>query len=402
MRILCVATKPPWPPCDGGRLALALMLQGLAEAGQEIHLIAPANSAKVANANRLDSISVQEIIVPRIPWPLAAARALHRRRSLSVARHHHAELERAVGAALTRFRPDIVHAEQLQALANCSAALSADVPIVLRMQNVESELWRQTAAARALAWPLRFEANRLQAEERSALATATHTLTLTGNDAAALRRLRPSIAAARIDSLPPAFPQRLPAGRRVEGDPAIVLSGSAGWWPNRQATRWFLDEVLACICRRLPRAAVHVFGGDAIASTQNLHWHPSPVESIDAFPEDAIAAVPLLVGSGIRMRILEAWARGLPVVATSKAASGLDVTAGRELSLADTADDFCAALCTLAADRNARTMQVNAGRAYLAARHDPAQATRSLLDIYRQAIARGSAPERKPVAMHAS
>jgi len=290
----------------------------------------------------------------------------------------------------------------LQALANCSAALSADVALVLRMQNVESDLWRQTAATRTLAWPLRFEANRLQAEERSALAAATHTLAMTGNDAAALRRLRPSIAAVRIDSLPPAFPRRLPAGRRVEGDPAIVLSGSAGWWPNHQATRWFLHEVLPRLSRQLPRAVVHVFGGNAIASTQNLRWHSAPAESIDAFPEGAIAAVPLFVGSGIRIRILEAWARGLPVVATSKAASGLEVTAGRELALADTADDFCAALGTLAADRDARAMQVDAGRAYLAARHDPAQATRSLLDIYRQAIARGRAPEGEPVAMHAS
>jgi len=381
---------------------LALTLQGLAEAGHEIHLIAPASNAKVANANRLDSISVEEIVVPRTPWPVAAARALQRRRSLSVTRHHHAEVERAVGAALIRFRPDIVHAEQLHALANCSAALSTGVPVVLRMQNVESDLWRQTAAARTLAWPLGFEANRLQAEEHRALAAATHTLTLTEADAAMLRQLHPSIAAAKTSTLPPAFPQRLPAGPRFEGDPAIVLSGSAGWWPNHQATRWFLREVLPRLSRQLPRAVVHMFGGDAIASRPNLRWHPGPVESVDAFPEDAIAAVPLFVGSGIRMRILEAWARGLPVVATSKAASGLDVTAGRELALADTADDFCAALCTLAVDRDARAMQVDAGRTYLAARHDPAQATRALLDVYRQAIARGRAPEREPVAMHAS
>jgi len=394
MRILCVATKLPWPPRDGGRLALALTLRGLAHAGHEIRLIAPASGDETAYDEGVEQISVQRVDVPRISWSAAALRALHSRRSLSVARHHHIEMERAVGDALAHWHPDVLHAEQLQALANCAPALRAGVPVVLRMQNVESQLWRQTAAMRSLAWPLAFEADRLQAEERQAVAIAAHTITLSENDAVALRELCPSAMVSRIDSLPPAFSQRLPAGRRVEGEPAIVLSGSAGWRPNYQAARWFLREVSQRIRERLPRAVVHVFGGDAIASAQNLRWHPAPVDSIDAFPEDAIAAVPLFVGSGIRMRILEAWARGLPVVATSKAANGLDIVRGRELSIADTPDEFCAELCALAASADARSTRIDAGRAYLARRHDPVQATQALLDIYRQAIAREPAAAR--------
>jgi len=94
------------------------------------------------------------------------------------------------------------------------------------------------------------------------------------------------------------------------------------------------------------------------------------------------------------MRILEAWARGLPVVATSKAANGLDIVRGRELSIADTPDEFCAELCALAASADARSTRIDAGRAYLARRHDPVQATQALLDIYRQAIARQPAAAR--------
>ena len=387
MRILCVATKLPWPPSDGGRLALALTLQGLAEAGHEIHVVAPTHDDAPTRLDPIDGITARIVTVPRMPWPLAAARAWTRHRAISVVRHHRAEVEHAVTRALAEFCPDIVHAEQLQALANCAPALSAGISVVLRMQNMESDIWRQASAARLRTLPLAFEAKRLRGEERRAVATATRTITLTENDAIALRELHASSNPERISAIAPPFPHRLPAGRMLEGDPAIALSGSGGWWPNRQGTEWFLREVARRISDRMPRAVIHVFGGDAGSPEKNVRWHAAPVDSIDAFPEGAIAAVPLFVGSGIRMRILEAWARGLPVVATSIAARGLNIASGRELSIADTADDFCAALVSLAESREARVARIDAGRTYLTERHDPERMSRELIDVYQQAIA---------------
>lgn len=386
-----MATKLPWPSSDGGRLALALTLQGLARAGHDIHIVAPVHEDEPTLADSIDGITIQSVTVPRMSWPMAAGRAWTRRRSLSIVRHHRAEVEHAVGRALGEFRPDIVHAEQLQALANCGPALSAGIPVVLRMQNVESDIWRQASAARLRMLPLAFEARRLRAEESRAVVAATCTVTLTKNDAAALRELHPSLDSAQIITIAPPFPHRLPAGTAQEGDPAIALSGSAGWWPNRQGTEWFSREVAPRLSDRLPRAMIHVFGGDAGSSAKNIRWHAAPVDSIDAFPEGAIAVVPLFVGSGIRMRILEAWARGLPVVATPVAAQGLSVASGRELSIADTAEEFCAALVSLAENRKAYAARVDAGRTYLSERHDPERTSRALLDIYRQAIARNRA-----------
>lgn len=309
------------------------------------------------------------------------------RRALSVARHHHTVLEQAVADAIAWFRPDVIHAEQLQALANCSAAKTAGIPIVLRMQNVESEIWRQTGAARLRALPFLFEAKRLRTEEKRALSHATQTVCLTEPDAHQLRDIGGDIERGKIRTIAPAFPSQLSAGPRLHGEPAIVLSGSAGWWPNTQATRWFLRKVAPSLQSILPRAIVHVFGGDDEFRGANIATHMAPAESIVSFPEGAIAVVPLFVGSGIRMRILEAWARGIPVVATSRAVVGLDVISGRELLVADTPADFCAALQLLASSPNARTEMIAAGRAYLRTRHDSAQTTRELLDVYRQAMA---------------
>ena len=387
MRILCVATKLPWPPRDGGRLALALTLQGLADDGHEIHLVAPVYDDETVPAEPMDRIRIETVALPRLAWTTAAIRAVFRRRALSIVRHHRAELERAVDQAIDRFRPDVVHAEQLQALANCAPALRRGVPVVLRTQNVESHIWQQVGAASLRHLPLAFEARRLRIEESRALAAASHTLTLTENDAAAWRHLGDKSASAKISALAPPFPPRLPPGKRLDGEPAIALSGSAGWWPNTQATQWFLREVEPLISRHLPHAVVHVFGGEARVGAANVRWHPAPADSAEAFPDGAIAAVPLFVGSGIRMRILEAWARGLPVVATSIAARGLEVTPGRELAIADTPQAFCEAIRLLAESESLRAAMIDAGRRYLTERHDAVPLTQALLRVYRHAIA---------------
>lgn len=410
MKILVVATKPPWPACDGGRLVLWHTLRGLARAGHAIRLIAPlpAGSAvgrsgdggtlaampdagtgtrigtppDTAALAMLRTLCDPQLIPVAVrSWPAAAAAALRCGRSLSVARHHHTALQQAVAEAVQDWRPDLVHAEQLQALANAAPALDAGVPLVLRMQNVESSLWQRVSEARTATWPLRLEARRLRRDETRALHIATRTLALTARDAAALGA---AASPQRAHAVAPAFPCELPAGVAPQAGPLVCVAGSGGWWPNRQA----LDWLLAGVAPRLAAAGLplHVFGGDP-RPLPGVCWHAAPADAIDAFPAGAITAVPLLIGSGLRMRLLEAWARGLPAVASSVAAAGLDVAHGRELLIADTAADFAAALLRLAAEPQLAASLIQAGRAYLRRHHDPELCTLALLSEYEFALA---------------
>lgn len=384
MRILVVATKSPWPAHDGGRLVLWLTLQALAAQGHVLRLIAPTPAPPdTATLARLASIC-EPLLVPSTPraWPAALLRAGYHGQALSLARHDHAAVAAAVAASLADWHPDLVHAEQLQAMANCAPALAAGLPVLLRMQNVESALWQQVSTAGLLARPLRWEARRLRRDEARHLREAAQVVTLTEPDAAALRTLAPDRAAA-IHALAPAFPAELPAGPAVGTDTPVALAGSAGWWPNRQGLDWFLREVKP----QLPAAAtpyLHLFGA---GTAPGLVTHAAPDDAAVAFPAGAIAAVPLLTGSGIRMRILEAWARGLPVVATRVAASGLDVVSERELLLADTPAEFAAALIRLRGDAALRAALAAAGRAYLQRRHAPEVCAAALGTAYVRACA---------------
>lgn len=384
MRILIVATKSPHPARDGGRLALWHTLCGLADAGHELAVVAPAGE-RDHNRNTARDLPyrMHEVATRPRGAPGALMHAIAHGRSLGVARHALAGMRAAVAAEVARWRPQLVHAEQLHAFANCAAALAHAVPVVLRMQNVESALREQQAMRHAprLAW--RLEAARLRADERAAIARAARTVTLTEDDATALRAVQP---AATIAPVAPAFPAHLPAAAAVEGDPAIALAGSGGWWPNADGERWLLHEAWPLVAKRLPHAVLHCFGGGAGAH-ERVRRHPAPADSCTAFPHGAIAAVPLRAGSGIRMRILEAWARGLPVVATPVAARGLAAVHGRELLVAESAEEFAEALARIHADRALRDALVAAGTACLRRHHDIAQQTRALLEVYAAACA---------------
>ena len=387
MRILVVATKSPWPPRDGGRLALWLTLQGLAEAGHAVALVAPIEAGEDRDAALATLRGVCEptlMPVARRSWPVAALEAVRSGRALTVTRHRHRAVEAAVAQHVAIWKPHVVHAEQLQAFANCSAAQDAGVPVVLRMQNVESSLWQQVGRARWRSRALLLEAQRLRADERRAIATCARTIALTQRDADALRDLAAPPDRPRIVAIPPPFPALLPAAPATVGAPALVLAGSAGWWPNRAGTHWFVDAGAPALREALPGVTIHIHGGERFAR-EGIVWHAPPDDATDAFPAGAIAIVPLHIASGIRMRILDAWARGLPVIATTTAAAGLDVVSGRELLIADSPDAMVEAVRQLATEPPLAARLVESGRAFLALHHDTQKVIAALTDIYRSA-----------------
>jgi hypothetical protein len=366
-----------------------LTLQGLSQAGHDVTLVAPAaTSAQEASAARRE---LATICTPRLvpaaarAWPAALAAAITSGRALTVVRHDRPEVAAEVARVVQDRRPDVVHAEQLQALAACGAARRAGVPIVLRMQNVESDLWRLVARARPGAGLLALEAARLRRDERRAVASVACTVALTPRDAGRLRHAMDDDVRARVHAVPPGVPPGWPPGLAVEGEPAVAVAGSGGWWPNRDGLRWFLDEVWPRVTTAWPGARLHIYGGHDRRSRPGVVGHAAPDDSAAAFPQGSICAVPLRVASGIRMRILEAWSRGLPVVATPEAAAGLEWTGEPPLLTCHDAAAFADAIVRLARDPDGRTRLAALGRSALEARYDPASAIGALLDVYRAA-----------------
>jgi glycosyltransferase involved in cell wall biosynthesis len=438
MRILWVATKAPTPITDGGRAVMLATIEALAATSDaRLTVVTPLPIENGSRADEGSAIvrSVQEN--PRflqqssyfLEWPNSIVRSFRSGRPVSIERHGHAPLAARV-AALMRDEPpfDVVHSEQLQALPIAEPARRAGVACVLRAQNVESAVWDKTAGE-APTWraaAMRIEARRMRRFEAHAIADIVDaTIALSADDAAALAAMSP-LASSRIITVPPPIPaewlapiggldrldrlDHLDRPEERDGRAAFIWIGSAGWAPNDGARDWLLGDIWPAITARLPDARLNVFGSPASAraGTRGAHgdgegdgdargsivWRGAPRQSAEAFMPGSIMLIPMRSAAGVRMRVLEAWARGVPVIASPAAIAGLDAEDGRDVLIAADGRAFAEAAVRLAGEPSLRARLVHEGRATLARRHDPKRIAEATLDVYRQAIERRRARQK--------
>ena len=235
----------------------------------------------------------------------------------------------------------------------CSSYLDQLKPVcervVLDLHNIESSFYERRAElergpfAQVLAG---FAAqNRRLEAERLPLFDAV--LTTSAGDAARIGHSRKIV-------YPNAIPERAQPPRA--SDPAIAFSGNMEFPPNLTAIAWFRDHVWPAVVQRHPEARWRLIGKNPqaaerlLAGVENVQI-TGPVE--DAVAELArcrVAVVPLLSGSGTRLKIIEAWAAGTPVVSTTMGAEGLAATPGQHVVIADEPAAFLDAVCRLFTD----------------------------------------------------
>ncbi len=389
MKILWVATKAPWPPVDGGRLLLLNTLRALAVAGHEITLVTPIDDGcdgEQIEAGLRPFCQPSLVLVRWRPLVADAVRSQLARVPLTIVRHTLPAVRWRVAEHLHAESYDLAQAEQVQALSSLAVS-GPRLPVVLRTQNVESDLWAQSA--RRLFWRrplLALEACRLAAWEGRAVRRCAATLALTAEDAGRLATL--AGAGARVHHVPAPFEPALPAASEpLPGSPPVVLFGSGGWRPNAGGADWFLSRVWPRMRSARPDAVLHVFGIDATGP--DVVSHPAPADSRTAYSPAGVLVVPLKVASGVRIKILEAWARGVPVIATPEAARGLEAEDGVQLLLARDGEEFAAALNRLTSGELVQRLVAN-GRRHLRQRHDCSRVAERLGEIYASVIGRGN------------
>ncbi len=382
MKILWVATKAPWPPVDGGRLLLLNTLRALTAAGHRLTLVAPIDVD--GDAGRIEAAlrswcRPSMVSVRRLPLVVDALRSQLTGSPLTIVRHALLAVRRRVEEHLRSENFDLVQAEQVQALSATAPASARCLPVVLRAQNVESDLWSQSARQASWRRPLlALEARRLAAWEGRAVRRCAATLALTEEDAERLASLAGT--GETIRHVPAPFEPELPsASEPLPGSPPVVLFGSGGWRPNAAGAGWFLSRVWPRMRSVQPTAILHVFGVDAAGA--GVVSHPAPADSRATYPRGGVLVVPLRIASGVRIKILEAWARGMPVIATPEAARGLRAEDGEQLLLARDSEQFAAALHRLAAGDLAAGL-VEKGRRHLRRHHGFSPVAERLTELY--------------------
>jgi glycosyltransferase involved in cell wall biosynthesis len=122
----------------------------------------------------------------------------------------------------------------------------------------------------------------------------------------------------------------------------VLFMGMTTTKPNKEAVRFLLDEVFPVVVRKYPEVKLALIGG-SIDSKAEWLVNPGniPPDDVPPFIKACdISVVPIFSGSGTRLKILESWAAGVPVVSTTKGAEGLAAENGKNILVADRPDDF--------------------------------------------------------------
>lgn len=229
---------------------------------------------------------------------------------------------------------------------------------VLFQHNVETIIWRRHAAAAARArlqqWYFRRQAERMFAFEACACRRAAHVVAVSREDARTLGEL---FGIGQVAAIPTGVDVeyfRCPAPAEPVAD--LVFVGSMDWMPNVDGVTWFFEQVWPLIWQQRPQTTIAVVGR---TPPKSLRQYPALVTGTvpDVRPYlwgSQVAIVPLRVGGGTRLKIYEAMAARLPVVATRIGAEGLDVQDGEHLLLADTPQEFAGRCLDLLDDAGQR------------------------------------------------
>jgi glycosyltransferase involved in cell wall biosynthesis len=151
----------------------------------------------------------------------------------------------------------------------------------------------------------------------------------------------------------------------LDSNPLVAFWGMMSYHANADGARWFRRSIVPELAARNERARIVIIGH----ACDQLELEPHPSVEVLGFAEDldaaladvAVAVAPLRVGGGTRIKIIEAWARGIPVVSTVLGAHGLDVEHGREVLLADDPADFATAIDDLLSDEPLRARLIANG-----------------------------------------
>jgi len=216
--------------------------------------------------------------------------------------------------------------------------------LVLNLHNVESVLLDRCADAEAIYFQ-RLIFRRWAASCRRLEAAAYplfDTLLVTSEEDA---RLLPGNPVVYPNAIPLVGEKKTERSQR-----SIVFSGNLAYQPNVTAVRWFAREVWPGLKKRLPELTWRLVGrNDAavrpiVAGLEGVSLTGPVPDALEAIAESAVSIAPILSGSGTRIKIIEAFAAGVPVVSTPIGAEGLPVTDGVHLLLASDAGDFEAAI----------------------------------------------------------
>lgn len=355
MKVLMLCNKSPWPAIEGGPMAMNSIVEGLIEAGHQVKVLAVNSDKYKVDINRIpqeyrQKTGIELEYLDLAIHPLQAFLNLFTGKSYHVERFISDTFRKRLISLLNEGQYDIVQLETLfMAPYLPEIRKHSHAKVVLRAHNIEHLIWKRIAKVTKNPLKrlyLKHLSATLQGYEMEIIHHFDGIVPITRKDAGFFEKHTTKPV---LDIPYGVWSENFETRSDLQNFPDLYHIGAMNWMPNQEGIRWFLDKVWPMIRHTHPELKCHLAGRympEWLKSGYKANIEVvGEVPDAHAFIHDhAIAIVPLLSGSGIRIKIIESMALGKAVITTSIGAEGINYTDGEHLLIGDTPESFAAAV----------------------------------------------------------
>lgn len=393
MRILFLTQVLPYPLDAGPKVRIYYMLRYLSQYHEVTLLSFVRSTAERSHAANLDPYCEKVVTVP-----LRRARSLdawHYLRStlngqpFLIARDEQSEMFSAVQSQLGSGSYHAVHADQL-----AMAQYAVDQKGVKRVLDEHNAVWmivyrmwqNDPSVLKRLVEQLEWQ--KMRRYETDILRRFDQVITVTDEDRKALQPTGHKGPPTVVIPICVDTAELAPVARQASSH-QIVCVGNMFYPPNVDGVLWFGKEVLPLILAECPDTDFVVVGGrpdkrilEMAAGNPRIQVTGYVEDTTALLRESAVFVVPLRAGGGMRVKILDAWARGIPVVSTTLGCEGIQVRAGENMLIADSSPEQARAVLRILRDPGLGQQLADNGRRWVQDHYDWRVVYRSLDAIY--------------------
>ena len=358
MNILILCNKSPFPPNEGGPMAMNSIVTGLIEAGHQVKVMAFNSEKYHVNLKDIPAEYKRKTRIELIDVDLRinkikAFKNLFTEESYHVQRFISKAFAKHLVKVLKEEKFDIVQLEMIYMAPYIDTIRAhSDAKIVLRTHNVEHQIWERIAKKEILLLKrlyIKHLARTLKKYELSVIDKVDGIAAITYTDAAFFR----GITATPVIDIPYGIDvDKFIPKYETNKKPSFYHIGSMNWRPNEEAIKWFLSEVWDKINERVPNARIYLAGRNMPKWLEKTKKKGVSVvgevpDAQEFVKQHDVAVVPLLSGSGIRIKIIESMALGKAVITTLVGAEGIQYTEFEDIIIAENVPKMVEAVCRL-------------------------------------------------------
>ena len=355
MKVLQICHKPPIPTIDGGCIAINNISKSLIDELGSIKILTlstykhPFKIISYGN-EYLKKTSIESSYVDTRFKVGDAILSLLKNNSYNISRFYSIDFKKLIIKTLENSNYDVI---VLESLFTCSYIKTikeySSSKIILRSHNIEYKIWDKISIKssnpfkkiyfKILSYQLKkYELKILKKIDGVACISDNYKNEFNGLDF----KLKIETIPFGININNYRFNDKISDEKKLK----FFHIGAMDWLPNSEATKWLIDEIWPEIHKLIPKAELHLAGKnmpDWINSNQklNIYNHKEVKDSLKFISEYDIMLVPVLSGSGIRVKIIEGMALGKAIISTSLGAEGIDYKKDENLMIANSVEEFC-------------------------------------------------------------